>query len=89
MRTLSPKDDVPEVRKMAFELINSIDCSFEAAVGRKIYPLYEKKHNGNEADFYADLLSHLLKNKLNKYDELVLNISIVVNVQHTSTSKKG
>lgn len=72
---LHAKDDIPEVRKMAFELINSIDCSFEAVVGRKIYPLYEKKHNGNEAEFYADLLSHLLKNKLNKYEELVLNIS--------------
>lgn len=72
---LHATDDIPEVRKMAFELINSIDCSFEAVVGRKIYALYEKKHNGNEAEFYADLLSHLLKNKMNKYDELVLNIS--------------
>lgn len=72
---LHAKDDVPEVRKMVFELINSIDCSFEAVVGRKIYSLYEKKHNGKEVEFYADLLSHLLKNKLNKYEELVLNIS--------------
>jgi len=69
------KDDLPEVRKMVFEFINSCNCSFEAVVGRKIYPLYEKKHNGNEAEFYADMLSHLLKNKLNKYEELVLNIS--------------
>lgn len=69
------KDDVPEVRKMVFEFIKSINCSFEAMVGRKIYSLYEKKHNGKEAEFYADMLSHLLKNKLNKYGELVLNIS--------------
>jgi hypothetical protein len=72
---LHAKDDVPEVRKLAFEMINSIDCSFEAVVARKMYDLYEKKHNGKEAEFYADLLSHLLKNKLNKYDNLVLNIA--------------
>ncbi len=69
------KNDVPEVRKMVFDFIKSIDCSFEAVVGRKIYGIYEKKHNGKEAEFYADLLSHLLKNKLNSSDELVLNLS--------------
>ncbi|WP_449258272.1 DUF3800 domain-containing protein [Chlorobium limicola] len=69
------KDDLPEVRKMAFDLIRNIDCSFEAVVGRKIPELYEKKHNGKEAEFYADMLSHLLKNKLNAYERLVLNIS--------------
>lgn len=72
---LHAKDDVPEIRKMAYELVSSIDCSFEAIVARKIYNLYERKHNGKEAEFYADLLSHLLKNKLNKYDNLVLNIA--------------
>ncbi|NTV66431.1 MAG: DUF3800 domain-containing protein [Chlorobaculum sp.] len=72
---LHAKDDLPEVRKMAFDLIKSIDCSFEAVVGRKIPSLYERKHNGKEAEFYADLLSHLLKNKLNAYERLVLNIS--------------
>lgn len=72
---LHAKDDVPEVRKMAFELISSVDCSFEAVVGRKIYGIYEHKHNGKEAEFYADLLAHLLKNKLNKYKKLVLNIA--------------
>ena len=60
---------------MAFDLIKTIDCSFEAVVGRKIPTLYESKHNGKEAEFYADLLSHLLKNKLNAYSKLVLNIS--------------
>lgn len=72
---LHAKDDVPEVRKLAFELINSVDCSFEAVIARKIYELYERKHNGKEAEFYADLLSHLLKTKLNKYNNLVLNIA--------------
>lgn len=72
---LHAKDDVPEVRKLAFEMIKSINCSFEAVVGRKIYGLYDKKHNNKEAEFYADLLSHLLKSKLNKYENLVLNIA--------------
>jgi hypothetical protein len=68
-------DDVPEVRKVFYDFIASVDCSFEAYVGRKIPPLYETKHNGKEAEFYADLLSHLLKNKLSKKGKLVLNIA--------------
>ncbi|HMH24544.1 MAG TPA: DUF3800 domain-containing protein [Puia sp.] len=72
---LHAKDDVPEVRKSAYELIQRIDCSFEAVVARKLYYLYEHKHNGNQAEFYADLLSHLLKKRLWKYDRLVLNIA--------------
>lgn len=68
-------DDVPEVRKVFFEFIQSVDCSFEAVVGRKIPALYETKHNGNESEFYADLLSHLLKNKLQSDDKLVLNVA--------------
>lgn len=72
---LHAKDDIPEVRKMMFDLIHSIDCSFEAIVARKIYELYETKHLGKEAIFYADILSHILKNKLGKYDKLVINIA--------------
>ncbi|MDR6803231.1 hypothetical protein J2Y45_000501 [Dyadobacter sp. BE34] len=69
------KEDIPEIRRMAFQLIKTINCRFEAIVARKMYVVYERKHNGTEAEFYADLLSHLLKNKLNKYDKLVLNIA--------------
>ncbi len=68
-------DDPPEVRKLFYEFIKKIDCSFEAVVGRKIIELYERKHNGKETEFYADLLSHLLKNKLEMGNKLVLNIS--------------
>jgi len=68
-------DDVPEVRKIFFEFIRLVDCSFEAVVGRKIPALYERKHNGKEGEFYADLLSHLLKNKLEKEGKIVLNIA--------------
>lgn len=72
---LHAKDDVPEVRKMVFELLNSLDCQFEAIVARKIYDLYERKHNGKEAEFYADLLSHLLHDKLAEHPRLVLNLA--------------
>ncbi len=86
---LHAKDDLPEVRKMVFELINSIDCSFEAIVARKIYTVYENKHNGKEAEFYADLLSHILKNKLNKYNQLVLNIASRSSCTTHSNLEKG
>ena len=68
-------DDIPEVRKIFFEFINSLELSFEAVVGRKIYGIFNKKHNSREVEFYADLLSHLLKNKLSLGGKLVLNIS--------------
>ncbi len=79
---LHATDDVPEVRKQAFEFIASLKCSFEAVVARKIIGIYERQHGGRDEVFYADLLSHLLKNKLEKYDRLVLNIA----ARGTSTS---
>lgn len=69
------KDDLPEVRRTFFDFIKKIDCSFEAVVARKIPDIFIKKHNSKEAEFYADLLSHLLKNKLELGDKLVLNIA--------------
>lgn len=68
-------DDIPEVRKLVFEFINSIDCKFDAVVGKKDYKVYEKKHNGNQSEFYADMLSILLHDNLVLYDNLVLNIA--------------
>lgn len=72
---LHAKDDVPEIRKMAFELIMNVDCQFEVVVSQKNYDVYEKRHAGNQAEFYADLLSHLLIDKLSIHDKLVLNIA--------------
>jgi hypothetical protein len=72
---LHATDDLPEVRKLFFDLINTIDCSLEAVVGRKSIELFETKHKGREEYFYADLLSHLLKNKFQKHEKLVLNIA--------------
>lgn len=72
---LHATDDLPEVRKEMFDIIKTINCSFEAVVGRKSIECYETKHKGKEEYFYADLLSHLLKNKLSKHKKLVLHIS--------------
>jgi hypothetical protein len=68
-------DDLPEIRKLFFDLIRNINCSLEAVVGRKSIELFETKHKGKEEYFYADLLSHLLKNKFTKHEKLILNIS--------------
>jgi hypothetical protein len=68
-------DDIPEVRKLFFDFIKKVDCSFEAVVGRKSIERYESTHKGKEQYFYADLLSHLLKNKLNKKERLVLYVA--------------
>lgn len=68
-------DDPPEVRERFFRFIDSLDCSVEVMVARKIPALFTSKHNGKDAEFYADLLSHLLKNKLMMDQKLVLNIA--------------
>jgi hypothetical protein len=55
------KDDLPEIRKEFYDFLLKFDFSFEAVVARKIINIYERKHNGKGNEFYADLLSHLLK----------------------------
>ncbi len=69
------KDDPPEVRERLFKWIRDTDCSLEMVVGRKIPALFARKHNGKDSEFYADLLSHLLKNKLRLGRRLVINIA--------------
>lgn len=68
-------DDPQEVRKVFYDYIKNLDVSFEAVVGRKIPDLYQRKHNGQESEFYADMLSHLLKNKLQAGGKLILNVA--------------
>lgn len=69
------KDDLPEIRKEFYDYIKTLDCNFQAVVGRKIISLFEKKHNGKDPEFYADLLSHLLEKGLNTPHKLVFNIA--------------
>lgn len=68
-------DDSPEVRERMFRFIQSLDCSLEMVVARKIPALFAKKHHNKDSEFYADLLSHLIKNKLKLGQRLVLNIA--------------
>jgi len=69
------EDDPPEVRERLFKWIRDTDCSLEMVMGRKIPALFARKHHGNDSEFYADLLSHLLKNKLKLGRRLVINIA--------------
>lgn len=69
------KDDPPEVRERLFKWIRDTDCSLEMVMGRKIPALFARKHNGKDSEFYADLLSHLLKNKLKLGRRLVIHIA--------------
>jgi len=69
------KDDPPEVRERLFKWIRDTECSLEMVVGRKIPALFARKHNGKDSEFYADLLSHLLKNKLKLGQRLVITIA--------------
>lgn len=68
-------DDPPEVRERLFRFIHELDCSLEMVVARKIPALFAKKHHHNDSEFYADLLSHLIKTKFKLGQRLVLNIA--------------
>jgi hypothetical protein len=69
------KDDPIEVRGAFFKFIATRQVSFEAVVARKLPDLFRLKHHDREPEFYADLLSHLIKNKLQQPGRLVLNIA--------------
>lgn len=78
-------DDPPEVRQIFYKFIKDLDCSAEIIVARKIPSIFSRKHNSHEAEFYADVLSHLLKDKLKRGNKLVLNIAARAN----STSNRN
>ena len=68
------KDDLPEIKKLFLDYILRLDFSFEAIAARKSVERFATKHKDKEEYFYADVLSHLLKNKLHSGEKLVLNI---------------
>lgn len=67
--------DPPEVRAIFLHYLHSLPCSSEHVVARKIPEIFTRKHNGKEKEFYADILSHLIKSRLKKDHRLVLNIA--------------
>lgn len=72
---LHAKDDPPELRyKFITYLTENISFSAQMVAGRKSTTRFVYKHNGQEREFYADLLSHLLKDK-GAYEKLVINIA--------------
>jgi hypothetical protein len=79
------KDDPPEVRKLFYDYIRSLDCRFEIVVGRKIPSLFLNKHNGKETEFYADLLSHLIRPRFDNTEKMVLHIASKGKTTHNNT----
>lgn len=72
---LHAKDDPPELRyKFLMFLLENVDFSVQMVVGRKRPTRFVNKHHSQEREFYADLLSHLLKDKGN-YEKLVIDIA--------------
>jgi hypothetical protein len=55
--------------------LRELKCEAEVVVARKIPALFEKQHHGREEEFYADLLAHLIKNRLKRAGTLVLNVA--------------
>ena len=67
--------DAPEIRALFFHYLKALPCSSEHVVARKIPELFTRKHHGKETEFFADILSHLIKSRLKKDHRLVLNIA--------------
>jgi hypothetical protein len=67
--------DTPDVRTVFLHYLRELPCSIEVVVARKIPSLFARKHHGQEDEFYADLLAHLIKNRLKKAHQLVLNVA--------------
>ncbi|AWO00614.1 hypothetical protein DLD77_02315 [Chitinophaga alhagiae] len=69
-------DDIPEIRKLFYDFIKTLDCSFEAVVAAKVPDAHCPAHGGNGSnEFYATLLSHLLHRHVPAAHRLVLNIA--------------
>lgn len=67
--------DTPDVRAVLLRYLRELPCEAEMVVARKIPALFEKQHHGREEEFYADLLAHLVKNRLKRAGTLVLNVA--------------
>lgn len=72
---LHAKDDPPELRYKVFEFMRTeVNFTLQVIVGRKELGRFVSKHNRQEREFYADLLSRMLHDKGN-HSKLVLNIA--------------
>jgi hypothetical protein len=67
--------DSDDVRSVFLHYLRDLDCEAEIIIARKIHSLFLNKHHGKDDEFYADVLSHLIKNRLKKPRRMVLNIA--------------
>ncbi len=67
--------DTPDVRLGFLRYLRALHCEAEVVMARKIPDLFEKRHHGLEDEFYADILSHLIKQRVKRPGTLVLNIA--------------
>lgn len=70
------KDDCPEVREKVYKTIVNLDFTAELFVARKIQNIFNKRHHGNENEFYDDLIRKLFENKLHlaKNNEIYFSV---------------
>lgn len=58
-----------EVRVKFAEFLRTLEgFEFYCVIGRKRLDLFHKKHNRNETEFYFDLVTHLIKDRLDNED---------------------
>lgn len=62
---LHARNDHPEIRSEFFKFIRRYsDLRFYAVIARKQLTLFNQRHNNNPAEFYFDILQHLLHGRL-------------------------
>lgn len=72
------RSDHSEVRLKFFEMLNKLNptnLQFHAIIGRKDLQTFNRKHNNNPAEFYFDLVSHLLQGKLHVEDQYTIYLA--------------
>ena len=67
--------DTPDVRLVFLRYLRELNCEAEVIMARKIPALFEAQHHEHEDEFYADILSHLIKQRVKRPGTLVLNIA--------------
>lgn len=69
------KFDPPPVKELFFDALRDLSCSLEIIVARKDVRRFAKAHLDKEDRFYADILGHLLKNKLKLGGRLTMTLA--------------
>lgn len=67
--------DTPDVRTVFLHYLRDLPCGIEVVMARKIPSIFVQKHHGKDDEFYADILSHLIKSRLHESQRMVLNVA--------------